>query len=299
MPTHEQRLRALEDQLQRSRRGQRILAVVMLAIIGMAATGNSPSQEQQGAPAQIHPPVEPARQESDTLKTVQAEQFVVTDAQGRMRARLTISDQGPELSMFDQQGCERLELSHTGSDSSLRFLDAEGTPQVSLALTGGKVVGELELRGPGGRAVSQADGFRVFDTADQPRVYLALLNGNHSVLGISDGHPSGPPSVELTAGEHGSRGVKIHNPAGKALFSVTAEGDGRTHLTMRDPQDDRLLQISAGRAAEDSPEIAFVAPHDGGVTAPLRLGLDFDGQPFMWLAPGRPPAEAPAERQRP
>jgi hypothetical protein len=290
MDTMEQRLQVLEREFQRSRRVHRILILAVVAIACIAgAEDNTPDASKPTTPKQA-----PSSDDSpanvgrplgrDCLRTVEASQFVLLDRLGRSRARMLVTDDGPAISMFDEDGQKRLELSHTRIASGLRLFDSNESPVVSLQLPHNVDPAHLEIRSPGGRSLTKADGFSVHDAANHGRLHLALVNGNFPVLGIRQSGQNGPPSIEMTASE-GSRSLKLHDDDGFPMFSLFAADDGRTSLDMRHPDHERSLQICTGPKDLDGPVIAFFAPAKedgtGGLLPHLQLGFDNDRQPYI------------------
>lgn len=274
MKTLEQRVQAIESQLGRARRANRLLGLVLVALLGMAgaqglapsgqgqATTQAPSGSEQapaaaGEPLDLNPP-----------HVVEAERFVLVDEAGQPRATLAADAHGP----------------------ALHLLGADETPVVSLRGSGNGGDAGLEIRGAHGRTLTTASGVSVKDEGGQPRLTLALMNGNFPVLGISQVGQNGPPSIELTAGDNGSRFIKVHNQGGKALFTVAAAEDQSVSVSLRHPDHHRSFQLSSGAKASNGPVLALFAPAsetgEGGRLPRLQLGLRPDHQPYLRLADG-------------
>ena len=79
-------------------------------------------------------------------KTVEAESFVVKDAQGKVQARLGVTvDGGPALTFFDRKGNPRLFMGSLGLgdhyDLGLALYDAKGRPRFSFGMLEGQFSG--------------------------------------------------------------------------------------------------------------------------------------------------------------
>lgn len=79
---------------------------------------------------------------ADTVsKVVEAERFLLRDAKGRVRARLTVMGDGrPVLGLYDRNGTRRATLG----------LKKDGAPYLRLAGPAGKVIWRAPQRGEGG-----------------------------------------------------------------------------------------------------------------------------------------------------
>jgi hypothetical protein len=290
MKSLEQRLQFLERQVTRTRQVNRLLILSVVVVACVAGAQNRtphgsglPTQQQTqqlggDRTAAEHP------SGANTRRTIEAEQFVLRDPQGRARASLDITDGGPTLSMFDERGKKRLELSQTNRTVGLRLLGPNESSVVLLQLPHGTKPGRLEIKSSQGSSLTKADGLFINDAAQHARLQLALLNGNFPLLGISESGQHGPPSIEMTVGK-GSRSLKLHDVDGRPLFSLTSGNRGATFLSMTHPDHERSLQVSTGPRDADSPTIAYFAPAradgTGGSLPRLQLGLRRDGQPYV------------------
>lgn len=302
MDALEQRLQVLERDFQRSRRNNRILIITVIAITCIAAApqGASKPKQPKRLPSSDESPPDAGRPIGrDRLRTVEADQFVLLDRQGRSRATLLVTDDGPAIRMFDEVGKKRLELSHSRIASGLCLFDSNESPVVSLQLPSNVDPAHLEIRSPQGSSLMRADGFSVRDAANHGRLNLALLNGNYPTLGISQMGQNGPPSIEMTVGD-GARHFKFHDIDGQPLFSVSSD-EGRTYLNMRHPDHERSLQISVGPKDVDGPLIAFFAQEReggaGGLLPYLQLGFDHGHKPYVRIvdSDGREKFTAPTK----
>jgi hypothetical protein len=141
------------------------------------------------------------------VDTVEAEQFVLRDAAGSMRAAWTMRpDKTPGLCLFDEQGKPRLSLDLApggaprinlfNSEGSLRAAMAvrpDGTPGFCLADPGGNVRLSLELGRDG------STGLNLFGDRDALRAALAIRPDGTPALGLFDRRGNVQRSFELEA----------------------------------------------------------------------------------------------------
>ncbi|MGN6546667.1 MAG: hypothetical protein ACTHK7_16550 [Aureliella sp.] len=284
MENIEQRLEALERRCRRAQWSNRVLAFALAVVVCAAGAQLSAPQTPKTSPPADGQQRKQSREGKEGLQTVEAERIVLRDAAGQPRLTMTVTEDGPAISMFDELGFKKLELSQSAERSGIRLFDSHKTQLASLEVQD-RDRPELVLNDADGRALIHASGFEVRDREDRSRALLALINGNFPVLGLNKIDQKGPPSVELTAGDNGMHAFKIHDAAGRPLFVVSATKGGVTHLHMRHPDHERLLQISAGPKNEDGPQVAFFDSANpdgtGGQLARLRLGLQRDGEPYI------------------
>lgn len=69
-------------------------------------------------------------------QTLEAREFVLRDAAGRIGARLDIGPTGPRLLLFDASGATRTGLAVTGDGPGLTVYDSNGKPRAGLAVIG-------------------------------------------------------------------------------------------------------------------------------------------------------------------
>ena len=116
--TIEERLKNMERELRRQKRRNRWLLGAMLLVfgalvaIGMFRTAVTPVQAQVGG----------------TAKTVRANNFVLEDETGKVRATLTVLKDSPSLELYDKNGKFRVGL----SDSGLMLFDKNGKQGATL-----------------------------------------------------------------------------------------------------------------------------------------------------------------------
>ena len=86
--------------------------------------------------------------------TITARAFRLTDAQGRVRALLGMTPDGPGLSLLDEQGEVRAGLSVNSDGPGLVFADEQGKVRAGLAVHQGRE--GLTLRNAAGRSTFSA-----------------------------------------------------------------------------------------------------------------------------------------------
>lgn len=309
MGSIEQRLQALENEIRRTRRWNRVLLLAVVVMIGVAgAPPPTPIQSKsEFQPPQAGQSPDPSRTDQpppksrSRLRTVEADQFVLLDRQGRSRMTMVVDDSGPALSLLDEQGRKRLELRQSRDTAGLNLLDVNQKVVASLQVHRESEWTQLEFTGPHGKAVMNSSSFRVKDRDEQSRLMMGLINGNYPVLGISQSGQTGSPSVEITAGDNGARGLSLHDAEGRSLISMHAAEDGSSFLELRHPAHERSLQISLRQHDIDGPRIDFFSPANpdgsGGILPILQMGLSKDHQPYIRILDptGKPVFTAPAK----
>ena len=139
--------------------------------------------------------------------TVEAEQFILKDAKGTMRATWTMrADQTPGLCLFDTAGNPRLSLDLAqdgtpgvnlyGPDRALRAAVAvrrDGTPGLCLADPAGKIRLSLDLGNDG------STGVNLFGEAGRPGAALAIRGDGTPALGLFDEQGAVRRSIEIGA----------------------------------------------------------------------------------------------------
>lgn len=68
-------------------------------------------------------------------KTLEAELFIVRDAQGKARMLLSVGDEGPALTLLDNNGKLRVNLGVDKDGPALDLLDAAESPRAQLMIT--------------------------------------------------------------------------------------------------------------------------------------------------------------------
>ena len=139
-----ERVEILEKQ---NRRLKQVGAAILVVIISTVAMAQAPRK-----------------------RTVEAEEFVLRDTNGKMRATLAMSPEGPGLVLFDSNGTARAMLEAVREGPRLTLHDANGQSRVGLtAFRVGEALG-----------LSDANGMvraGLFVTRDGPRLMLIEANG--------------------------------------------------------------------------------------------------------------------------
>jgi len=115
-------------------------------------------------------------------KVVKAEEFVLSDAQGRQRALLRMSQWGPSLDLRDEKGTIRATLHMDDNGPGVSLLDAKGKERVALDVEEGPVLALFDDRGeqrvslgvqePGDKTWPEGAALFLFDQEGKPRVTL-------------------------------------------------------------------------------------------------------------------------------
>ena len=67
-------------------------------------------------------------------RIVEADEFVLKDSTGRVRARLGMAEEGPALNLYDENGQPTAMLGSPPGGPGLVLLDAQGKPRASVAV---------------------------------------------------------------------------------------------------------------------------------------------------------------------
>src|SRR6266571_2196808 len=132
-------------------------------------------------------------------QTLEAAEFVLRDAAGRIGARLDIGPTGPRLLLFDANGTTRAGLAVTGDGPGLTVYDSNGKPRAGLAVIGDLPV--LNLLDPGGdtRAslglAEDGPGLTLRDASGEPRAWLLVTDEGQ---GLELRGPAGPAIIIAT-----------------------------------------------------------------------------------------------------
>jgi len=122
--TAEERLERLEVELGRARRWNRwLLLLVGLAVGACLVVSGLVGREAQAQAAQ---------------QEVRAQRFVLVDDNGKVRAKLETSPDGPALWLYDEKGKPRVVLTALKEGSVLNLYDEKGEPRAGLGLTEGR-----------------------------------------------------------------------------------------------------------------------------------------------------------------
>ncbi len=71
-------------------------------------------------------------------KTVEAELFILRDAQGKARMMMSVGDEGPALTLLDKNGKLRVNLGVDKEGPALDLLDAAENPRAQLLISDDK-----------------------------------------------------------------------------------------------------------------------------------------------------------------
>ncbi|MFO0911382.1 MAG: hypothetical protein U0795_00370 [Pirellulales bacterium] len=288
MRTMEERVEKLEGDCRRLRAANWCLLAAGLGLMCMAAVPGPPPQQSE--PAAVSPedkraestdgPGAPNRQ----ALALEVQQLVVIDAQHRPRIQMSVVDDGPTIRLLDSAGKPQVILGQNSSWAGLQLTDSQGEPTGSLTVSSGTRQAQLELRGGHGSSLVQADGFFVRDVAGHNGAYLAILNGNFPVCGVTSPGIQGPPSVEITSSGRTGR-IKIHDSDGRPLFTVGTTEQRSAELTLSQAGSERSINIEGGTAESDGPVVTFLGPAQsdgsGGILPRLTLGIAPDSAPFI------------------
>ena len=216
-------------------------------------------------------------------KSIESEQFVLRDKQGRMRARLDAHLDDPVLTLIDRGGRSRLALA----------LEPDGRPAVELSDSMGHL--RLALRiGEAGEA-----GLEIYDQDETPRGILQadatgvadmrLLDdtGKDRIV-LSQNGKRGPMVVLNDAGEHGRIALKLDEartavvqlssdkpPATGGYVGLSMTAEGGADLTMVSPQVD--ASINLGVNVNDG---AVISVDDAGKSR-AGIGVRMDGYSYV------------------
>ena len=75
---------------------------------------------------------------SSEKKTVEADEFVLKDKLGRVRAKMAVGEEGPVLSLYDANGETRVAVGVTTAGPCLSLYDTAGKPQAGTVGIGGR-----------------------------------------------------------------------------------------------------------------------------------------------------------------
>jgi hypothetical protein len=196
--TTEQRLDALERELGRTKRVNRLLLVVTGALVVAGVTGLTVTAQEKRA------------------TTLRARAFVLEDDDGRPRgglsvteygsalalfglngdvqATLSLSQEGPSLTLFDANAKERVTLRASKDAPSLKLADSSGATRAALAVTADMPVLSL------------------LDAAGKTRATLGT-SADRSTLSLSDANGTARATLGTTAD---ATTLGLHDSGGKA-----------------------------------------------------------------------------------
>jgi AMIN domain-containing protein len=191
---------------------------------------------------------------------LEAERFLLRDAQGAIRAALeTGTDGTPRLALLDATGHERARL-HVAANGApgLTLFDAdgktaraalkigtEGTPGLSLSDGAGRARAILALYRvpvdtkdrPGATAsatpvAAESPALGLYDTAGQPRTFVSARVSGSSGIHLADS--AGRLRAALAVGADGVPDLELSDEHRKARAAITVLGDGSPLLNLYD-----------------------------------------------------------------
>lgn len=132
-------------------------------------------------------------------KTISAQEFRLTDAQGKTRARLGVGqDGGPALTLLDEKGSRRAAVSLTGQgETSLSFYDNSDKMHASLTVL------------PDGNA-----GLFLLDKTEKPRMAARLRADGSPVFVLSDSDGKQRALLDVPADKSASLSLKSRSEKG-------------------------------------------------------------------------------------
>jgi signal transduction histidine kinase/DNA-binding response OmpR family regulator len=200
---------------------------------------------------------------SGPRRRIEADEFVLRDAKGAMRAALTMTVDGPGLFLYDQTEVIRAGLLVGKEEPGLALFDSSGKLQVSLALSGEEPKLLLrDVKGIPRAALSVSEvGTRLMlsDAQSGPRVGFAAENGEVSLV-FAD--PVGKPRILL--------GMPGGVPGLTLLDNI---GRRRARLEIEENTSTFELYDSNG-AASSSSSVEWADPRAGAVALEAKLALE-------------------------
>lgn len=192
--TTEERLESLERELAHVKRHNRRLVVFALVAAGVAVVAAA----WIGTPGKVL-----AESGAKALKVVRANEFILEDADGKVRATLGVDKDGSGLRLRDENGQIRAGL-YVSADIPL---DVAGKGRANLVVTkGGPGLYLLDENG-GLRAWLQAFGdwsmLQLFDEKGKARAWLNVVKDS-SMLALQD--RNGKDRAQLSVDKDGPRG---------------------------------------------------------------------------------------------
>ena len=169
--------------------------------------------------------------QTPSRKVVEADEFVLRDMSGAMRARLFMSTSGPTFALFDSNQQPRIVIASYGDVSKIGILNASGESEVGLgSLTDGPI---FVLTNGKGNASAQM-------SFNEGRPYLNLLDGYGKIRTALALTPMGPS-------------MRLFDKNEKALASLAIQDEGPT------PEPSLLLGTPDAR-----PYVSLIGSKSGG-----------------------------------
>lgn len=170
-------------------------------------------------------------------KMIEAQGFLVRDAEGRERARLTVGDDGsPRLVFLDAMGRVRAQISvGPGGTPGIRLLDPSQKAEIGLAVSGtrpGLILNDRTGHPRAGLCV-QDDGSPLLSFRDQQgklRLVLDCLRDGTPGLTFRDEQEYPRLSAVVLPG--GVPGLNLLGPLGEPRAVLHAGSNGESHLRL-------------------------------------------------------------------
>jgi len=164
--------------------------------------------------------------QQDDNETIEAEAFVVRDANGQARAMLSMANDEPMFALYSAEGNTRVALSVTKGGSGLTINDEAGKPRCGIALLPDGVT-ELGLTDSAGNLrarlnVSDEIARLMFaDSGGNPR---AMLFSNPQVTGLACADDNRQQRMQLLVGQNGPV-LGMHDAEGRLRNVVSVFAD--------------------------------------------------------------------------
>jgi PAS domain S-box-containing protein len=175
---------------------------------------------------------------SEPKRRVEADEFVLRDANGSMRAALAMTVDGPGLFLYDQSGITRARLLIGQDEPGMALFDSLGRPRVSLGLVADEPTLRLQDAEGASRAAIMVEekGTRLMlsDANAGSRVGIAAQSGESNMVfadpngkpRIVLGNPGGVPGLTLLD-VRGRRRAKLEIEEESSTFELY-DADGKT-----------------------------------------------------------------------
>ncbi len=199
---------------------------------------------------------------SRSPNVVEAERFVLRDAQGVVHGELALDDRGAgALRIFDREGRYHAHLRASG----VSFADSSGGQRAGLQLV------------PGARASeAPAAVLHLADANGKSRGSLAVLADGSSRFLLSDAEGKGGASLQSDAG--GTARIALSDPSGRSVAWLGALPDGSRAFVI-DGAKGASVTISTGPNG-----VSEVLLRDGAGKERAALAVLSDGMPFFRLS---------------
>lgn len=172
-------------------------------------------------------------------RTVDAEEFVLHDASGRVRAKLFMLADSPSLQLMDEKGAARaaLTVDSQGVGPGLVLTDISGKPRVAMAVSNDPTEGPgVLLMDSSGKVRMQLTapdnaGLQFYDANGKARVLLQVSD-NGPIFRLADANEQIRASMGVT---QAGPGLFLMDANGKPQATLLGSKDG-SWLTMYDAQ---------------------------------------------------------------